>query len=182
MSSNPQWNTACSITDTVWGLIGKFNQEAFDQIYQIKERSYDKPLIVFAKNLEAAKNISKWNNQAEKLAQQHWPGALTIIVEKNDSCPNWLNPQIDSIAMRIPKSQSINSLHQDSELLLSTSANISSEEPVKNFKEAQNVFGSQVDLIVEPYGGETTSDIASTIIKVNGDELEIIRQGAIRLA
>jgi tRNA A37 threonylcarbamoyladenosine synthetase subunit TsaC/SUA5/YrdC len=70
----------------------------------------------------------------------------------------------------------------ESGLLLSTSANSSGEPPIKSYDEAIEKFSGKVDWILEPSKGEEFSDIASTIIKLNDNTIEVIRQGAIKLS
>jgi L-threonylcarbamoyladenylate synthase len=176
------FNTVVCMTDTVWGLLGLFNSKAYEKIYEIKSRDRDKALILFAKDIETVKNYSEdWNDEIESIARQYWPGALTIILKRSNNLPMWLNPEFTHIGFRIPDSQSCKKVMQSSEngLLLSTSANASGEAPIKSFEEAQIKFGGKVDLILEPSQGEMFSDIASTIIKLNDNKIEIIRQGAI---
>jgi len=178
------FNTAICMTDTVWGLVGLFNQIAYEKIYEIKSRDRDKALILFARDIETVKKYSaEWTQEIDSLAKKYWPGALTIILKRSEELPSWLNPEFSHIGFRIPDSASCNKLMKSSPegLLLSTSANASGEAPIKSYQEAQEKFGSKVDLILEPSQGEGFSDTASTIIKLNSNKLEIIRQGAIAI-
>jgi L-threonylcarbamoyladenylate synthase len=178
------FNTVVCMTDTVWGLVGLFNQEAYEKIYQIKSRDRDKPLILFARDLETVKKYSAdWNSQIDEIAKKYWPGALTIILKRSNLLPNWLNPEFAHIGFRIPDSKSCKKImdYSDNGLLLSTSANASGEAPIKSFQEAIDKFANQVELVLEPSDDEHFSDVASTIIKLNDNKIEILRQGSIRL-
>jgi len=178
------FNTFVCMTDTVWGLLGLFNHNAYDKIYDIKSRDRDKALILFARDIDTVKKYSaEWTDEINSIARQYWPGALTIILKRSERLPSWLNPEFSHIGFRIPDSISCNKIMQSSPegLVLSTSANASGEAPIKSYTEAQEKFGSKVDLILEPSQGEAFSDIASTIIKLNGNKIEVLRQGAIAI-
>jgi len=174
--------TFVCMTDTVWGLLGLLNEIAYQKIYNIKSRDRDKPLILFAKDIKTVRKYTdEWTSEIEKITLSYWPGALTIILKRSDKLPSWLNPEFTHIGFRIPDSKSCQKIMELSTegLLLSTSANSSGEEPIKSFQEAQEKFGNQVDLILQPSPDEIFSDIASTIIKLSDQKIEILRQGAI---
>lgn len=179
------FETAISITDTVWGLVARVKPENFEKIYQIKYRDRDKPLILFASKIDTVKQYTEpWTEELSKLASQYWPGALTILFKRNNNLPAWINPESEYIGFRIPKSPSVMKLLKETQddLLLSTSANASGEAPVTSYQEALKLFGKKVDLILEPESNENISNIASTIIKYDNGKLEIIRQGSIVIA
>jgi L-threonylcarbamoyladenylate synthase len=186
MSPNA-WQTAVSSTDTVFGLVCKIGQKSnIERIYKIKERDPNKSLILFGASIEALKPyVKNWSPFIDKLAREYWPGALTLITERSEALPEYINPGMATIGLRVPDSPSIRKLLQDTEegVLLSTSANISGTPPVIDYQSALRLFQDQVDLILEPEPGETATQIASTIIKITGDnDFEIIRQGEVRLS
>lgn len=75
----------CIPTETVYGLAADAeNEEAVSRIYSVKGRPTNHPLIVHFESLEYmdrwAKNIP---NYAIKLAQEYWPGPMTLILERS---------------------------------------------------------------------------------------------------
>ncbi len=183
-SPKPNWQLAISTTDTVWGIVAKLHQENYFKIYEIKGRDENKPLIIFAKSIEQLKHISTgWDSVIENIASEYFPGALTIVMPRSKALPDWINPGIETIGMRIPASESVMKLLDDTEdgLLLSTSANLSGSNPVNNYQEALEHFTDKVDLILEPETSEQSSGEASTIISYVNGELKVLRQGKICL-
>src|SRR3954470_10762691 len=68
-------------TETVYGLAADAtNAEAVARIYEAKGRPSFNPLIVHVPNLGAARELGEFNVKALALAEQHWPGPLTLVV------------------------------------------------------------------------------------------------------
>ena len=215
MGLDKTWQVAITPTDTVWGLVCRIDTEEAQQniqrIYLIKEREATKPLILFGRDLESLKPYAHWSPSAQELADRYWPGALTIIVPRSSLLPQWVNPNEEYIGLRVPKSTSVMSLLDQTTngLLLSTSANLSGEEPVSNYDQACAQFSKTispntslrakgeaihnhrhcerseaihyVDLILKPSTQETLSNQASTIVKIVDNKIQILRQGSIKI-
>src|SRR3954447_22981146 len=68
-------------TETVYGLAADAtNAEAVARIYQAKGRPDFNPLIVHVTDLAAAEEIGDFSVRARELAEEHWPGPLTLVV------------------------------------------------------------------------------------------------------
>src|SRR3954470_7105365 len=68
-------------TETVYGLAADAtNAEAVARIYQAKGRPGFNPLIVHVPDLAVAESIGEFSVDARALAEQHWPGPLTLVV------------------------------------------------------------------------------------------------------
>src|SRR5688572_10908505 len=68
-------------TETVYGLAADAtNPAAVARIYEAKGRPSFNPLIVHVVDLAAAQGIGEFSDDALGLAQQHWPGPLTLVV------------------------------------------------------------------------------------------------------
>jgi len=79
------------VTDTVWG-VGCLpdNEEAVKKIYEIKHRDGKKPLILMS---DEVYNLFDYVRQpiekeAQKLIKKHFPGALTLVLEKSEKTPD----------------------------------------------------------------------------------------------
>lgn len=80
------------------------NEEAVQQVYELKRRPRDKALNLNVASLEEVYRFSK--NQPsylEKLYQAFLPGPLTIILQANDQVPIWINSGMKTIGFRVPK-------------------------------------------------------------------------------
>ena len=72
-------------TETVYGLgANAFSNAAVTRVYKIKRRPIFNPLIIHVSSYNVAKKFGVFNDLADTLARNYWPGPLTIIVKKNN--------------------------------------------------------------------------------------------------
>lgn len=169
-------------TDTVWGLgCNPCDEEAVNRIYEIKGRDRSKPLILmsnkFENLLKYTKNISP---EALKLAGKYLPGALTIIVEKSDICPQYICANFNTVGLRVPNHKGFQELCQKikGNVLATTSANFSNDPPCADYQEVKNKLGKYVDFITPSV--QKPENTASTVVLTVGG-IKILRQGSIKL-
>ena len=170
-------------TDTVYGIACNcFNEKAIKKVFDIKKRPENKPINVLSNNLDKIKLVSKNINEKEKfLIDKYMPGALTIILDKNEKVSDILTAGLDTIGVRIPKNNiSLRILENVSYPLATTSANISGDSAGIKITDFLKEFDGVVDAIID--GGETDLKVASTIVRVESDnKLKIIREGTIKI-
>lgn len=177
------WQLAIIPTDTVWGLVAKLNPENLERIYQIKGRDKSKPLILFGSNLSQFQAVSEsWDPYLERVLAKCWPGSFTLVLPRSKSLPDWINPGVSTIGMRIPDSQLVQELlcEVPGNLLLSTSANLSGQAPVANYQEAMDQFSESVDLILD--SEQEPSQVASTVAEYSSGKFKVLRQGDLLLS
>ena len=163
-------------TDTVFGLACIYdNENAINKIYEAKGRSFNKPLPMMCRNITEISKYAKLNKKAKVLFKKYSPGAITLILKKKN-LPDFISPETDTIAIRIPDDKWILKLIKlVGKPLLVTSANISNEDSLSDYKDVLKAFGDNIDYIVR---GKSKSIISSTIIDLSND-LKLIRQGDI---
>lgn len=167
-------------TDTVYGLAcSAFSEKAIEQIYTLKGRDSTKALIVMIPqnyNLELlVKNIS---DDAKKLMQEFWPGALTIIFLSQNIIPKNATGGLDTIGIRIPNSKiAIDLLNYVNIPLCTTSANISGQKSPINADEVFDYFNGKLELIID--GGICDKQIPSTIVDTSKGDIRLLRLGTI---
>ena len=166
-------------TDTIWGLgCDATNQKAVQRIYEIKQRSDQKSLLVL---LDHPGKVSSFVNEVPEIA---WDlidlseKPLTIIYSDAKNLAKNLIAEDGSIGIRIssdPFNQRL--IQRFKKPLVSTSANISGEMAPGNFSEISEEILSAVDYVVEWRQDDYQKAQASSIIKLkpNG-EVEIIRE------
>lgn len=178
-----QGNLICLPTDTIYGLAANANSdEAVEKIFKAKERPYHKRLSVFVKDIAQAQTIGKFDERALRLAEKFWPGALTIVVPLADDCPlsKLATNNEDTVAIRIPQhGAALSLLAQVDFPVIGTSANVSGHESAKTAEEAMNNLCHVKDITMVLDGGVCDIGVESTIIDATGDELKILRQGAL---
>jgi len=167
-------------TETVYGLAARADSEvAVSKIYDIKGRDFDKPLAVCVKDVGQAERLAYFNDTAHNLAKRHWPGSLTLVLDASEGAK--LDPRVmqqtdqgPTIALRCPEADWVE--HLEFPIAL-TSANKSGEADCTTFDEAMTQLGDQV---AAGLGTDAPlSGSPSTIIRVSGDTMTILRQGAL---
>ena len=165
-------------TETVYGIgVDPYSQSAVDKIFDLKERSLDKPLSVLISSYE---EISKLDvvSKIPDVVELYWPGPLTIIVETKAKFANGVgtnNPL--TIGIRVPDNELAIELLKNTGPLAVTSANISGNENILNHIDAENEFESKIAIYLE---GESVLGSGSTIVDFTKDEWEILREGPLK--
>lgn len=168
-------------TETVYGLGGDATRdEAAKKIYAAKGRPSDNPLIIHIANPADAEKYAVTNALYYRLAKAFMPGPLTIILPRKHTIPKSTTGGLDSVAVRCPAHPVA---HRLIELcgfpIAAPSANLSGKpSPTSASHVAQDMDG-RVDMILD--GGESEIGLESTIVKIDGDKLILLRPGGITL-
>ena len=170
-------------TETVYGLgADATNARAVAGIYEAKGRPNFNPLIVHVSGLEEAERIGMFNIQARALAEQHWPGPLTLVVPLKEAAPiaSLVTAGLATVALRVPAHDAMQALLRAVRRpLAAPSANASgSISPTR----AEHVFkslGGRIPLIID--AGPTERGIESTIVAATGGPLRLLRPGPIEI-
>lgn len=171
------------VTDTVWG-IGCLpeSKTAVKRIYEIKNREAKKPLILMSDDIYPLFDYVKQpiEKEAQKLVKKHFPGALTLVLEKSEQTPDYLTSGMQTVGIRVPNNETFAEICRSTRnrVLATTSANISGEPPALIYEEAINYIGSQVDLVI-PDHGQKAKGLASTVVGFKEGKTIIYRQGEI---
>lgn len=167
-------------TSTIYGICtNALNEQAINKIYKIKRREYTKPLIVLVNDYDMLKRVCFDLNEIEnKIAIKFWPGPLTMILKKKSIIPNIVTANKDTVGIRIDSSKIINTLIEKSGVpIVAPSANISGNINITNIENLECSLKEKVDYIVS--SGVLNNTIESTIVKVQDDNIEILREGKI---
>ncbi len=171
-------------TDTVWGFgCLPTDETAVEKIYEIKKRDAKKPLILMSYDFEHLKKyVKNIPDYASILIEKYLPGGLTLIFEKSPMCPSFVTSNQNTVGIRIPNNEDFFELTKQIEggVLATTSCNISSENPVVNYKEAKEKFSKNAT-IIKPKDDKIRPNLPSTVILCNKDEYKILRQGIVEL-
>lgn len=172
------------VTDTVWGLgCLPSSEKAVKKIYEIKKREAQKPLILMSNEVENLKPyVSEINEKAEVLIEKHFPGALTLVLEKSINTPDFMTSGFNTVGIRVPDNKIFEEICEAAtgHVLATTSANLSHEPSAKSYEQAVENMGGKADLIIEDFG-QTAKGLESTVALVQGDLVKVLRQGAVAL-
>ena len=169
-------------TDTLVALAALPQHAA--QIWQLKQRPPDKPLILMGADLEQLQQHTPgvhWPPQALALAANHWPGALTLVLPATGALVEWLNPGGTSLGLRVPACPLAQALLRCSGPLATTSANRSGQPAASTAAQAAACFAEARVPLLGPEPWPAPSGQASTVVAWEGARWRVLRQGSVRL-
>ncbi len=172
------------VTDTVWGIgCLPTSKKAVERIYEIKHRDTKKPLILMSDSDKyLRKYVKPLSILANELIQKHFPGALTLVVNKSDNTPDYITSGLETVGIRVPNNKTFAQICNltDGHVLATTSANLSNEPAALTYEEALKYIGDKVDLVVED-NCEKAQGRASTVAGISPKGITIFRQGDVIL-
>ena len=171
------------VTDTVWGIgCLPTSEKAVKRIYEIKKRETKKPLILMSDDIYPLFDYVKQpiEKQAQILIKKHFPGALTLVVEKSKNTPDFITSGMNTVGIRVPENKTFAKICQsiDGRVLATTSANLSGEPAALTYHEAISYIGEKVDLVIQDFGCVAKGK-ASTVVGFKDNETIIYRQGEV---
>ena len=168
-------------TDTVYGIAcNSFSDKAIKKLYMAKNREFDKPIGVLTNSISKINlMVDEINNLEKELMEKYFPGNLTIILNKKSHISDMLTANKSTIGVRIPNNEiALQILSAYPYPLATTSANMSGDDNGVEINDFLDSFHDTVDIIID--GGKTNS-IPSTIVRVEGDNINILREGSLKL-
>ncbi|HHC08876.1 MAG TPA: threonylcarbamoyl-AMP synthase [Actinobacteria bacterium] len=165
-------------TDTLYGLgVDPMNPGAIERLFALKGRPGIKPLALLVADLEQAQTIGVFDERALELAEAHWPGALTIVVPKLPSIPEWIGDRARrTVGLRRPRHPVAVELLRRTGPLAVTSANPSGGAAALDDDEARELFGDRVAVYLP---GRAPGGAASTVVDVTAPTERVLRPGPI---
>ena len=170
-------------TETVYGLAADAaNAAAVARIYEAKCRPSFNPLIVHVPDLSAAREIGDFDEAALALANEHWPGPLTLVVPLRSDAPiaSIVTAGLPSVGIRVPDHPAMQALLRASgRPLAAPSANSSGSISPTRAAHVVKSLGGRIPLVID--GGATRRGIESTIVAGTGGPLRLLRRGPIHV-
>jgi L-threonylcarbamoyladenylate synthase len=167
-------------TDTFYGLCADpFNLAAIERVFQIKGRPENRALPILVDSIEQAVGLARDVPDAFlTLAQKFWPGALTIVVEATHRLPLKVTGNSGRVALRWADSRIATALiGAVAGPVTGTSANLSGRPSCSNAAALAEQLGDRLPLILD--SGDTNGTLASTIVRIDGEQWSIVREGAL---
>ncbi len=157
-------------TETVYGLASHPDVPgAINRIYALKGRPDSKPIPLMISHMNQVESrMAEWSEAGRAMAEYFWPGPLTLVLEIPGG----------SIGFRMPDHPVTMALLQACGGALSvTSANLSGLPEARSAEEAVKNIGHGIALALD--AGPSRGGIPSTVVRIQGDEWKILREGAI---
>lgn len=168
-------------TDTLPALAVKPSHS--ELIFELKQRSYEKPLILMVSNVDEIWQYVKGTPEEltiwQEIASKYLPGGLTMVLPASSLIPPTMNPlNPNSIGVRVPNSSIAQEILRQTGGLATTSANLSGEEALTDMSAIAEKFPS-VHVLDYDNSQMKNSGVASTVIKWTGENWQTLRQGNI---
>lgn len=168
-------------TDTLYGLAASIRApEAVVRVLRIKTRDAGNGVPILVASAAQAAEIAELSQDARRLAQAFWPGALTLVLPARAGVDRRLLGPDDTVGVRVPASAIVRELVQQvGAPLTGTSANKHGQPPPTTALAAKRAVGNLVDLVLD--GGEG-GGAPSTVIDLATDPPRVLRAGAVDAA
>ena len=170
-------------TETVYGLAADAtNPLAVARIYEAKGRPAFNPLIVHVADGEAASLLGDLSAEALALAQQHWPGPLTLVVPLDPSAgiASLATAGLRTIGLRVPAHPAMQALLRAvARPLAAPSANASGAVSPTRAEHVLKSLGGRIPLIID--AGPSQRGLESTIVAATEGPLRLLRPGPVEV-
>ncbi|QRI62121.1 threonylcarbamoyl-AMP synthase [Shinella sp. PSBB067] len=170
-------------TETVYGLAADATDPlAITRIYEMKGRPRFNPLICHMADLAMAERHAVFDPLSRRIAEAFWPGPLTLIVPVRPESP--IHPLaragLDTVGIRVPTGIAGRLIAAFGRPLAAPSANTSGRISPTTARHVAEDFGDRLELVLD--GGPTTVGLESTILKVEGETIRLLRPGGLDAA
>jgi L-threonylcarbamoyladenylate synthase len=168
-------------TDTIWGIgCDATNATAVEKIFDIKKRGAEKSVIILLDDVSKLRNYVEHVPKEALALLETTERPLTIIyplANKKNLAENVLAAD-GSVAIRVTRDLFCRQMIAEfGKPIVSTSANVSGENPPGNFQEISDEIKNAVDYIVRYRQEEKSNPRPSVIIRVGQKgEIEFIRK------
>lgn len=170
-------------TETVYGLAGDAtNGVAVARIFEAKGRPRFNPLIAHVCDFDMAARIGVFDPLSQRLAEKFWPGPLTLVLplRVEAGIHPLVTAGLETIALRMPRGFGAGLIARLGRPLAAPSANASGRVSPTSAEAVAASLGERISMVVD--GGATPVGLESTIVKVEGDIVRVLRPGGVTTA
>lgn len=167
-------------TETVYGLgADGLNPTAVAKIFEAKNRPSFNPLILHISSFEQLNNLVEITNERiKRLADNFWPGPLTIVLPKKEIVPDLVTAGNPTVAVRMPSHPvALELIKESGRPIAAPSANRFGFLSPTTAEHVEKQLGKNVGLILN--GGKSNVGLESTIIEIADKKMFLLRPGGI---
>ncbi|MCS7037642.1 MAG: L-threonylcarbamoyladenylate synthase [Saprospiraceae bacterium] len=167
-------------TETVYGLAANaLDTAAVARIYEVKNRPTFDPLIVHVLDAASAETyVEDFPAMLRRLAENFWPGPLTVLLPKKAVIPDLVTSGLPRVALRAPAHPVARQLlARLSFPLAAPSANPFGYISPTTAQHVYDQLQGQIPYILD--GGPCTVGVESTIVGVEDGALVVYRLGGV---
>ncbi len=169
-------------TETVYGLgANALNERAVARVFEVKGRPRFDPLIVHIAGMEWLERLTtEFPPPARQLAEQFWPGPLTLVLPKTSAVPDLVTAGGSTVAVRMPDHPVALGLLRAADLpIAAPSANLFGRISPTNAEHVREQLGPLIDLILD--GGPCRIGVESTVLQLTPQGPLLLRPGGTTL-
>jgi L-threonylcarbamoyladenylate synthase len=150
---------------------------AVQRVVTMKRDRQAKPiLLLIGERAQLDPLISGNPPGADALINRFWPGPLTLVLPAAPHLLGSLTCGTGTIGVRQPQNSGLLTLLRSTGPVTGTSANRSGEKPLQNSVEVEEIFGNDLDLILD--SGPSPGGKPSTVLSLVG-EIRLLREGPV---
>ena len=167
-------------TETVYGLAASgFNADAVKEIYRVKGRPSDNPLIAHVhRDYDLKKLVKVEHSYVYDLIDAYMPGPLTLVMQSTGAVVSEATCGGSTLAVRMPSHKGCQKLLRAVDIpLVAPSANVSKHTSPVTAEHVYNDLCGKIPLILD--GGRCSGGIESTVLDVTEKVPRILRAGLI---
>ena len=170
-------------TRCLYGLgANPFDTKAVNRIFEIKQRSFEKPILVLVRNQNDLADLVKFIPPvAVRMMKSIWPGRISLVFEARDTLPPNLTANTGKIGIRMPEHRVAAALVEAfAGPITGTSANLSGDIGANQSPDLNSQIADSLDLMLD--AGRLKGGIGSTVVDVTTDPPRILREGEVSAA
>lgn len=163
-------------TDTTYGIgCSIFSKKGIEKIYQMKQRDKKKPFSFICASLSEVSKYAQMSNFAFRQMRRLLPGPYTFVLEATGLVPELVQTKQKTVGIRIPDNKiCLDLVTALGHPLITTSANLSGEDPIGDPRDLFDSMKKQLDIVVD--GGLLPPDVSSVVSLLN-DIPMVLRKG-----
>jgi len=167
-------------TETFYGLaVDAFDELALARLRELKGRG-EKAFSVLVVGVEMLDRLCEPPSaKARALIERHWPGALTLALPARPGIPEALVVDGCVAVRESPHPLARALVRAFGGPLTATSANLAGQAPATTPAEVEAALGARCAVLP---GGATPGGAPSTLARVRGNRIEVLRAGAVTIA
>jgi L-threonylcarbamoyladenylate synthase len=164
-------------TETLYGIGAlALSEKPVERVFDIKGRPHGNPIPVLGRDRKMLEELVEFNEAALGLAENFWPGPLTLVLKDKGKLPALITAGTGKAAVRVSANPFVMSLFNELDCpLTSTSANPSGGENLLEFDYIFRTFDGKVELIID--SGNIPPSKGSTIVDATTTPPVILREG-----
>lgn len=166
-------------TDTVYAIGCAINQvKAVQRVCALKGVKPEKAdFSMICRDLSDIALYAKVSNEVFKIMKRHLPGPFTFILNATSKLPNVLMNRRKTIGIRIPDNYIVRAIVEELGNPLLTTSVHDDDEVVEYMTDPELIHEKYVKLVDVVIDGGYGQNVASTIVDLTGEEMQVVRQG-----